>query len=149
LPDGLFSNRPIFGKIWWALEWKMLLYFWPFVIFDGHFGIIYGRLVYAVVFGNFFPFWYVSPRKIWQPCSGLRRTRFMLSHRGKLLRLSRHRKLILTLSSIQNYVTEKNRTAEQLLDMETVQGQMLWFFKYFRRKIRRKKLAFLTETKLF
>jgi hypothetical protein len=27
LPDGLFSNRPIFGKIWWALEWKMLLYF--------------------------------------------------------------------------------------------------------------------------
>jgi hypothetical protein len=27
----------------------------PFVIFCGHFGI-------------FFPFWYVVPTKIWQPC---------------------------------------------------------------------------------
>jgi hypothetical protein len=32
--------------------WYML---WPFGIFCGHFGI-------------FFPFWYLEPRKIWQPC---------------------------------------------------------------------------------
>jgi hypothetical protein len=39
--------------------WSVLLPFhihilWPFGIFSGHFGI-------------FFPFWYVVPRKIWQP----------------------------------------------------------------------------------
>jgi hypothetical protein len=40
------------------------------------FGILCGYLVYFVViwsilwlFGVFFPFWYLVPRKIWQPCS--------------------------------------------------------------------------------
>jgi hypothetical protein len=28
----------------------------------------YGRLVYFVVISYFFPFLYVVPRKIWQPC---------------------------------------------------------------------------------
>jgi hypothetical protein len=39
-----------------------------------HVGIFYGYLVYFVfiwyilwLFGIFFPFWYVVPRKIWQP----------------------------------------------------------------------------------
>jgi hypothetical protein len=38
------------------------------------FGIFYGHLVYFVavwyilwLFGMFYPFWYVVPRKIWQP----------------------------------------------------------------------------------
>jgi hypothetical protein len=42
---------------------------WPF-------GIFYGRLVFVMaiwyilwLFGIFFPFWYVVPRKIWQPWS--------------------------------------------------------------------------------
>jgi hypothetical protein len=46
-------------------------------------GIFYGHLVYFTaiwhifvaiwyilrLFNTFFPFWYVAPRKIWQPCS--------------------------------------------------------------------------------
>jgi hypothetical protein len=38
-------------------------------------GLFYGHLVYFVAFWSilwlftiFFPFWYVVPRKIWQPC---------------------------------------------------------------------------------
>jgi hypothetical protein len=51
---------------WRALEWKLLVYFmtiwyslWPF-------GVFFGPLV------NFSPFWYVAPRKIWQPCARLK-----------------------------------------------------------------------------
>jgi hypothetical protein len=50
------------GKFWRIWQWKMSVNFvaiwsilWPFVIF-------YGYLVW------FFSFWYVAPRKIWQPC---------------------------------------------------------------------------------
>jgi hypothetical protein len=35
----------------------------PFVKILWQFGIFYGHLVY------FSPFWYVVPRKIWQPCT--------------------------------------------------------------------------------
>jgi hypothetical protein len=45
--------------------WKIL---WSFGIFCGHLEyIICGHLEYFVVI---FPFWYVVPRNIWQPCSG-------------------------------------------------------------------------------
>jgi hypothetical protein len=44
-------------------------------------GIFYGHLVYFVVilyilwlFGIFLPFWYVVPRKVWQPCTKARLT---------------------------------------------------------------------------
>jgi hypothetical protein len=30
-------------------------------------GIFYGHLVDFVAIGYFFPFWYILPRKIWQP----------------------------------------------------------------------------------
>jgi hypothetical protein len=63
------TKNPDLGKFWRVLQWKMLVYFmfiWcsirSFSIFCGHFGIFYGHLVY------FSPFWYVGPRKIWQPC---------------------------------------------------------------------------------
>jgi hypothetical protein len=63
------TKNPFFGKFWRVLQLKMLLYFmaiwsypfksiwytlWPF-------GMFYGYLVY------FSPFWYVVPKKIWQP----------------------------------------------------------------------------------
>jgi hypothetical protein len=69
LPDGLFSNQKSqFGKILEDLARKNIGIFydhwvnfaatgsilWPFFIFCGH-------LVY------FSPFWYLVPRKIWQP----------------------------------------------------------------------------------
>jgi hypothetical protein len=45
------------------------------------FGIFYGHLVYFMViwyilwsFGIFFPFWYVVPRKIWQPVNKAAKT---------------------------------------------------------------------------
>jgi hypothetical protein len=39
------TKNPDLGKIWWALEWKMLSYFmaiWNILL---PFGLIYGRLV--------------------------------------------------------------------------------------------------------
>jgi hypothetical protein len=47
LPDGYLKTRnPNLGIYWWALEWKMLVYFkaiwynlWPFGTVCGHFGI--------------------------------------------------------------------------------------------------------------
>jgi hypothetical protein len=39
---------------------------WPFGIFCGHLVYVFcGQMVY------YFLFWYVEPRKIWQPCCGL------------------------------------------------------------------------------
>jgi hypothetical protein len=36
------------GKFWRALDWKMLIYFLAFGIFNGHFGIFYDYLVHIV-----------------------------------------------------------------------------------------------------
>jgi hypothetical protein len=67
LPDGIFFTPKIpngvnFGESCKGGCWHIL---WPS-------GPLYGHLVYFVVFlwssGNFFPFWYVEGRKIWQPC---------------------------------------------------------------------------------
>jgi hypothetical protein len=40
----------------------------PFGLFQGH--LVYFEAVLSTLwpFGIFFPFWYVAPRKIWQPC---------------------------------------------------------------------------------
>jgi hypothetical protein len=58
------------GIVWRTLKWKMLLYyicihlsyFMPFCI-------LYGHLIYIS------PFWYVVPRKIWQPWKPLGKTK--------------------------------------------------------------------------
>jgi hypothetical protein len=71
LPDGIFSNQKSkFGYIWESvLQWKMLVNFmaiWSIVLL---FGIFYGHFVYfVVILAYFYAFWYVVPRKIWQPC---------------------------------------------------------------------------------
>jgi hypothetical protein len=64
-----FHNKnPNLGIFYRALEWKMPLYFialwnylWPFGTFYWQFGMFSSHLVY------FSQFWYVVPRKIWQP----------------------------------------------------------------------------------
>jgi hypothetical protein len=45
--------------------WNIL---WPFGIFCGH--LVYFVTIWYIsrAFGTFSPFWYVIPRKIWQPC---------------------------------------------------------------------------------
>jgi hypothetical protein len=55
------------GKFWRVLQWKMLVYFMDNWSILRPFKISYGRLVY------FPPFWYIVPRKIWQPCCPCRR----------------------------------------------------------------------------
>jgi hypothetical protein len=50
-----------------GLFYGHLVYFWPF-------GIFYGYLVHFMITWCFFPFWYVVPRKIWQPCSNRKET---------------------------------------------------------------------------
>jgi hypothetical protein len=51
------TQKPNFGKIWRALEWKMLLIFmtiWNILL---QFGIIYGLLVqFVVIWYNLWPF---------------------------------------------------------------------------------------------
>jgi hypothetical protein len=61
------TKNPNLGNFWMVLQWKIMVLFmdiWfivqPFVIFHEH-------LVYFVVIWYIFPFWYVVPRKIWQP----------------------------------------------------------------------------------
>jgi hypothetical protein len=58
---GIFCGHLVYFVVIWYILWS--------------FGIFCGHLVYFVViwyilwsFGIFLPFWYVSPRKIWQPC---------------------------------------------------------------------------------
>jgi hypothetical protein len=52
-----------FGKFGWVWQWKMLAYFWAIWSILLPFGIFCSNLVNFV----FSPFWYVVPRKIWQP----------------------------------------------------------------------------------
>jgi hypothetical protein len=63
LPDGIFSNQE--SQFWSILK--------GLAMEDA--GIFYSHLVYFTaiwyilwLFGISFPFWYVVPRQIWQPC---------------------------------------------------------------------------------
>jgi hypothetical protein len=63
-----------FGKIWRALEWKILLYFVTIWNIVRPFGIIYGLMCIYLDCGdlvNFTRFGRFGPRKIWQPLSRL------------------------------------------------------------------------------
>jgi hypothetical protein len=60
------------SKFWRALQWKMLVYF--IAIWSKYFAAIWYRYIAVIwyiswLFHIFFPFWYVVPRKIWQPWS--------------------------------------------------------------------------------
>jgi hypothetical protein len=55
LPDGIFSNR------------KSKSGYLPDELAMEDFDIFYGHLVYFMVIWYFFQFWFVMPRKIWQP----------------------------------------------------------------------------------
>jgi hypothetical protein len=50
-----------FEAIWYIL--------WLFGIFHWH--LVYFMVMWYILwlFGIFLPFWYVAPRKIWQPCA--------------------------------------------------------------------------------
>jgi hypothetical protein len=65
LPDGIFLYQKFkFGEISWALEWKMFVYFlviWHILLQFRH------SMDILRSFATFSPFWYVLPRKIWQP----------------------------------------------------------------------------------
>jgi hypothetical protein len=62
------TKNPDLGKFWSVLLWKMLVYFTAILFILRLFGIVCpfglscGYLVYC------FFIWYVTPRKIWQPC---------------------------------------------------------------------------------
>jgi hypothetical protein len=70
-----FSNQQSqFGKIFRALDWKILMFLWPFGIFVRHFGyfmtiwyILCSIGTFCVHLVHFFRLWYHVPRKIWQP----------------------------------------------------------------------------------
>jgi hypothetical protein len=73
LPDGMFSNqKPQFG---YFLQWKMLVFLWPFGLSYGHF--VYFLVIWYILwwFGVFFPIGNVTPRKIWHPWCRLSRSR--------------------------------------------------------------------------
>jgi Zn-dependent protease with chaperone function len=63
LPDGIFNTKnPDLGTLWRVLQLKMLIYFMAIssMYFTAKWYILW-------LFGVFFLFWYVLPRKIWQP----------------------------------------------------------------------------------
>jgi hypothetical protein len=60
---------------WWDVEWKILIYVKAIWYILWSFGIFYVYLVYFMsiwyilwLFGIYPPFWYITPRKILQPC---------------------------------------------------------------------------------
>jgi hypothetical protein len=60
------------GKLWRALDWKMLLYCVTIWNILRSFGIIYGCWVeFAAIWCIFPRFGMFGPRKIWQPCTTL------------------------------------------------------------------------------
>jgi hypothetical protein len=61
------------GKFGRDLQFKMLVYLMAFWFIIRAFCLLCGRLAYFMFFGNFFPFWYVVPWKIWQPCKSQKR----------------------------------------------------------------------------
>jgi hypothetical protein len=71
LPDGIFQTKNFnSSKFWRVLQWKILVYFMAILSIL----LPFGKRTYNVailhilwLFGVFFPFWYVVPRKIWQP----------------------------------------------------------------------------------
>jgi hypothetical protein len=90
------TKNPNFGKIWRALEWKMLLYFydhgeyftviwynlWPF-------GVVCCHLVYCLRFGIF------GPRKICQPWTG-------------------HRNMLVVMTKVVNYFYQQRARQSKL-----------------------------------
>jgi hypothetical protein len=76
----IFLNQNSYlGKFWRDLQWKIVVHSMAIWSLLRPFGTLYGHLAYFVancyilwLFSMFFPFWYVVPRKIWQPWSILR-----------------------------------------------------------------------------
>jgi hypothetical protein len=58
----------IWVNFWRDLQWKMLVYDMDIWYILGPFGIFCGHSVYFILVWHIFSqFWYVVPRKIWQP----------------------------------------------------------------------------------
>jgi hypothetical protein len=73
MPDVCFSNQNSnLGKIFRALDWKMLIYFMAILNILRTCGIdslwLFGTFCVHSV--HFLRFGYHAPRKIWQPCTG-------------------------------------------------------------------------------
>jgi hypothetical protein len=71
------------GKILRASDWKILIYF--MAIHMEYFMAIWDMLLpfgtFCVRLEHFFPFWYHTPRKIWQPCCAEPRTTVVIKCR--------------------------------------------------------------------
>jgi hypothetical protein len=60
------TENPNLGKVWRVLQWKKFEYFIDIWSILCPFGTFCSNLVYVP------PFWYIVPRKIWQPCASTR-----------------------------------------------------------------------------
>jgi hypothetical protein len=69
---GFQTKNTNLGKFGWVLQWKLLVYFMAIWSILRPFGIFLAISYILWLFGIFFPFWYVPPRKIWQPCAKFR-----------------------------------------------------------------------------
>jgi hypothetical protein len=64
------TQNPNLGNFWRVLQWKTCVYFGDIWSNLQPSGLLHRHLVnLVVIWYNFSPFWYVVPRKIWQPCS--------------------------------------------------------------------------------
>jgi hypothetical protein len=62
------TKNPNLGKFWRVLQWKIFVYFMTIWSILRPLKVFYGHLVYFVVIWYISPrFWYIVPRKIFQP----------------------------------------------------------------------------------
>jgi hypothetical protein len=65
----LHTKKSQFDMFWRSLELEMLVYFMEYLEFEISMAIWYILWSFGVNLVYFCPFWYVAPRKIWQPCA--------------------------------------------------------------------------------
>jgi hypothetical protein len=130
-----------------GLVYGYLVYFTDIWSILRIFGIFYDHVVYFVViwYTYFPPFWYAAPRKIWQPCF---RVLFLLTGSGDYLDQD-YWSWCQKGGMILICATTKRKTKKKLRKlfhrMVSRPGTYVLIFKYFCRKIQRKKLAFFTQ----
>jgi hypothetical protein len=88
---------PLWVNFGGSCNWRCWHILWPFGLF--YFHLVYSTYGHLVYFGIFFPFWYVVPRKIWQPWSHIHTHTYFRAIKAE------HKKVNLPLSAKCNAAT--------------------------------------------
>jgi hypothetical protein len=70
-PNGIFYGQMVYFMAKWYILWPNGIFYVQMVYFIAKWYILWPPIWYMYIlysFCIFFPFWYVVPGKIWQPC---------------------------------------------------------------------------------